>query len=91
MPDQHDLPEGHKHKWNVRITDDLIREDAVISRSPRSRMDDILAVKVIQLQGCECGAQRRAVVGYEKERFRGDDMRRAQGLPPLGNLPGSHG
>lgn len=83
--------EKHQHVWDVWITDDLIREEQVISRSPCSRMDDILGTAVIQLQGCKCGAQRRAVVGVEKERFRGDDMRRAQGLPPLGNLPGSHG
>jgi hypothetical protein len=85
------MSDEHIHKWDVWITDDLIREDGVISKSPCSTADDILAVNVIQLQGCKCGARRRAVVGYEKERFRGDDWRRARGLAPLGNLPGSYG
>ena len=81
----------HKHKWDVWITDDLIRENRVISRSPCSHADDILGVAVIQIQGCKCGARKRAVVGIEKERLRGDDERRAVGLSPLGNLPGSNG
>lgn len=81
----------HKHKWDVFITSDLIREHRVISHSPCSHADDIIGTAVIQLQGCKCGAQKRAVVGVEKERFRGDDERRAAGLSPLGNLPGSNG
>lgn len=83
--------EKHVHKWDVFISGDLIREEGLISKSPCSEMDDIIGTKVIQLQGCKCGAVRRALVGIEKERFRGDDWRRARGLPPLGNLPGSYG
>lgn len=84
--------ENHKHVWNVFVSDRLDRQPNVcISRSPCSAYDDIIATVVWQLQGCECGAKSWQLVRCERERFRGDDIRRAQGLAPLGNLPGSNG
>lgn len=84
--------EKHKHKWEVFVSDKLDREPNVcISRSPCSDMDDIIATVVRQLQGCKCGKTSWRIVRYEKERYRGDDVRRAAGLQPWGNLPGSHG
>lgn len=82
----------HKHVWDVFITADVTRiHDQVISHSPCSHADDIIATIVYQRQGCKCGAERNARVAFERERFRGDDQRRAAGMAPLGDLPGSWG
>lgn len=82
------MDKPHEHEWKPGGT---TSQTELISKSPQSNLDDIIARVSYQTLVCNCGKVKKVQVGIDKERFRGDDMRRAQGLSPLGNLPGSHG
>lgn len=72
--------QAHEHRWQ---NGPLMEQDHVQS-SPCSRADDHLWTLIIQVQTCECGETRRLALGYKNRRRRGDDARKARGLPPLG-------
>ncbi len=70
----------HDHVWQPNGT---VEQDRV-SRSPCSRLDDHLWTDILSVQVCTCGAVRKVKVGEKNLRRRGDDLRRAKGLAPLG-------
>ena len=71
---------AHEHAWQNGPTTERERCDP----SPCSTLDDHLWTDIILVQTCECGETRRLWLGFKNRRRRGDDYRRADGLPPLG-------
>lgn len=70
----------HKHRW----TNGAVLTQERVSASPCSTWDDHIWEDIIQVQNCECGATRRLLLGFQNQRRRGDDLRRAAGNEPLG-------
>lgn len=70
----------HQHTWREGRT---VRSHKC-SPSPCSRLDDHLWTEILQRQTCACGAVRVVMLGFENLRRRGDDLRRADGLQPIG-------
>lgn len=66
--------EVHRHEWQAH---GLVREQ-MESRSPCSRLDDVLYTDVFAVQSCGCGKVKRTLAGRENVRRRGDDLRRGR-------------
>lgn len=64
----------HEHVWQAH---GLVREQRE-SRSPCSRLDDVLYIDVFAVQSCGCGKVKRTRVAQENVRRRGDDLRRSR-------------
>ena len=63
---------AHVHEWQAH---GLVRV-AMESRSPCSRLDDVLYDKAIAVQSCACGEIKRTHVANENVRRRGDELRK---------------
>lgn len=74
------MNDEHRHAWQ----NSALTERSRVDHSPCSTWDDHLWTDIIQVQTCECGETRRLWLGFKNRRRRGDDIRRADGMEPLG-------
>lgn len=72
--DENTGEEAHDHEWQAH---GLVRE-AREARSPCSRWDDVLYDAVYAVQSCACGKVQKTHVSNERQRRRGDDLRKSR-------------
>jgi hypothetical protein len=61
------MADEHTHKWQPNGT----TEEAEVSKSPRSSLDDVLYTAVYSVALCECGETRKSLVSVKDQQFRG--------------------